>query len=175
MTSRVVLVLLLALGSVGCAGSQTAKQAKAPRISDEPSFEYLFPKPGERNNLGCPAALPGVRVASIPTDAGVLIVFTTNEGVLEVRRRAKKMADDLDQDRDIVSPEAPKGAEHSEYPNRFSGIRTTTRFEEIPEGATVEVLAVDPEDSLALRDQLDRIVRDMQRERDCPEELLAGV
>lgn len=173
MTHRVVLAALFAtlLPCAGCADTKPA--AKTPAVSDEPSFDYLFPKPGQRSDLACPAALPGVRVASIPTDSGLLLVFTTDSGLFEVRRRARKLAHELDQGSGMLGERVVEEGAKAAEPHRMNGIPTATRYEDIPEGATIEVTAIDPSDRVALREMLDRIVREMQRERDCPEELLA--
>jgi hypothetical protein len=163
MTHSVVVVAALLVAAAGCGASEGA-QARAPNESPV-SFDYLFPGPGERSAAACPAALRGVRVASIPTDNGSMLVFTSNDGLSEVRRRARALAVELDSERADGSGAPPK--------SRFGGIRTTTRYEEIPEGASVEIIALQASQSLSLRDQLDEIARQMQRERNCPEELLA--
>jgi hypothetical protein len=108
-----------------------------------------------------------VRVASIPTDKGMMFVFTTEQGVTEVRRRARAFAAELDEEPGVTGEAAP-----APEPRRLGGIETSSRYEEIPEGATVEVSALHPDDSLALRDQLDDIGRRMQAEHNCPDELL---
>jgi hypothetical protein len=160
--SAVVAAVLLA-AAAACVSSDPPR----PQAPDEPlvSFDYLFPGPGERSEPACPAALRGVRVASIPTDDGLMLVFTSDEGLSEVRRRARALADELDSERAAGGGAAPH--------RRFGGIATTTRYEEIPGGASVEVVALEPSQSLSLRDQLERIARDMQRQQNCPEELLA--
>jgi hypothetical protein len=163
MAPSAVVVAALSLAAAACAASEPPRA----RVPEEPalSFEYLFPGSGERSAPACPAALRGVRVASIPTDGGVMLVFTTDDGLSEVRRRTRALAAELDSERGAAT-----GAPH---PRRLGGIATATRYEEIPGGATVEIMAIDATQSLTLRDRLERITREMQRDRNCPDELLA--
>lgn len=149
----VLLVVSSALASACARPDAAAPAARAPAVPP-PSFDYLFPRPGEDGRLACPMGLPGVHVTSIPTDSGSLLAFTSEENLSALRRRARALTDELDG-------------------KQVDGIATAARYSEIPNGATVEVMAEARDRALALRDALDRIVREMQSERDCPKALIA--
>lgn len=121
------------------------------------SFDYLFPKPGERADLACPVELPGARVSSIVTDRGSMLVFTGEDGTFELRRRARLLADELG--------ERGRG--------ELSGIATEARYDEIPGGATVELMPLRARDVWALRERVEELVVRMQRKRSCLEGLVA--
>jgi hypothetical protein len=150
-----LLFCVCALAPVGCTSTQPSARPPPAVGVPPPSFDYLFPKPGEDGRVACPMSLPGVHVTAIPTDAGSLLVFTSADGHHAVRRRARALSEELSR-RDLA------------------GVATSARYEEIPEGATVEVMADQRQNALALRDEVDRIAREMQRDRDCPPALIAA-
>ena len=150
-----VLTSLIALLVLGCAASESPAPAKmTPASALDPDYRYLFPKLGENGDPACPMGLPGVNVSSIPTDRGVMLVFTADQGVHAVRKRAALMARTL-----------------SAEP--VFGIEAEADYREVPSGATVEVMAEEPEQALGLSDGVEGSVREMQTKRVCPDGLLA--
>jgi hypothetical protein len=155
MLDRATLLVLSAGLALACASPDAAAPPpRAPEVPP-PSFDYLFPRPGEDGRAACPMGLGGVHVTSIPTDSGSLLAFTSEENLSALRRRARALTAELDG-------------------KRVDGIATAARYSEIPNGATVEVMAATRERALALRDALERIVREMQAEEECPEGLIAA-
>ena len=126
-----------------------------PASALAPDYRYLFPKDGENGDPACPMGLPGVRVSSIPTDRGVMLVFTAEQNLTALRKRAQLLSRTL-----------------SEEP--VFGIAADAEYGEIPSGATVEVMAEAAEQALGLADGVEGSVREMQQKRRCPEGLLAA-
>jgi hypothetical protein len=154
MSKRAVLVALACALALACGRPEPVGPKASPPGVPPTSFEYLFPKPGEDGQLACPMGLPDVHVTSIPTDSGSLLAFTSEQNLSALRRRARALSEEL------------TGGE-------LAGVRTTARYDEIPHGATVEVMAEARDQALALQGELEQIVREMQRERQCPRELIA--